>query len=130
MKGAVEFYKEFLNHFHSSSSKGENEQFLPILSYLIEHGNTTVYQWRTAGHLPVSIERPSLNYKFAEINNEEELQTEIILGLDDDEEDLTTSIQGIEVKQTANQTDVIDFDTVGYHFIQCYLIRENLGSRN
>ena len=106
----MEFYKEFLKHFHSSLSKGENEEFLPILSYLIDKGNTTVYQWRTGGHLPVSIERPPLNYKFAEMTEEEE-QTEIVLGLDDDE-DLTTSIQGIEVKQTANQTDVIDFDTV------------------
>ncbi|CAF5010753.1 unnamed protein product, partial [Rotaria socialis] len=27
------------------------------------------------------------------------------------DDDSTTSIEGIEVKQTANQTDVIDFDT-------------------
>lgn len=110
LKAAVEFYKEFLQHFHSSSTS-ENEEFVPILSYLIEHGNTTVYQWKTGGHAPVSIERPPLNYKFAEVIDHEEQQTGIILGLDD-EEDLTTSIEGIEVKQTANQSDVIDFDTV------------------
>ena len=67
---------------------------------------------RTGGHAPISIERPALNYKFAEaaevVNQDEE--TGIILGLDD--EDLTTSTEGIEVKQTANQSDVIDFDTV------------------
>jgi len=97
-----------MKHFHPSS-KSDNEQFLPILKYLIENGNTTVYQWRTGGHEPVSIERPPLNYKFAqaiEINNEE---PNIILGLDDD---LTTSTEGIEIKQTADQSNVIDFDTV------------------
>ncbi len=36
----------------------------------------------------------------------------------DDDDDLITSTDGIEVKQTANQADVIDFDTV---FIQCSL---------
>jgi len=108
----VEFYIEFMKHFHSSS-KSDNEEFLPILKYLIENGNTTVYQWRTGGHLPVSIERPPLNYKFAEAVevNEEEEEPNIILGLDDDE-DLTTATEGIEVKQTANQSDSIDFDTV------------------
>jgi hypothetical protein len=103
----VEFYIEFLKHFHPSLTS-DKEQFLPILKYLIENGNTTIYQWRTGGHTPVSVERPPLNYKFAEsteINEEEN----IILGLDDD---LITSTDGIEVKQTANQSDVIDFDTV------------------
>ena len=111
LKLAVEFYQEFIKHFHPSS-KSDNEQFLSILTYLIENGNTTVYQWRTGGHAPVSIERPALNYKFAEaaeVENQGE-ETGIILGLDD--EDLITSIEGIEVKQTANQTDAIDFDTV------------------
>jgi hypothetical protein len=105
----VEFYIEFMKHFHPSS-KSDNEEVLPIIKYLIDNGNTTVYQWRTGGHLPLSVERPPLNYKFAEtteVNEEEE--PNIILGLDDD---LTTSIEGIEVKQTSNQTDTIDFDTV------------------
>lgn len=53
---------------------------------------------RTGGHAPISVERPALNYKFAEAA--EVVETGIILGLDD--EDLTTS----------TQTDVIDFDTV------------------
>jgi hypothetical protein len=99
-----------MKHFHPS----DNEEFLPILKYLIENGNTTVYQWRTGGHLPVSIERPPLNYKFAEaVEMNEEEEPNIILGLDDDDDDLTTSTEGIEVKQTANQSDSIDFVTVG-----------------
>lgn len=101
-----------MKHFHSTS-KSDNEEFSSIIKYLIDNGNTTVYQWRTGGHTPVSIERPPLNYKFAEavevVNQEEEEETNIILGLDDD---LTTSIEGIEIKQTADQSDVIDFDTV------------------
>jgi hypothetical protein len=101
-----------MKHFHPSS-KSDNEEFLPILKYLIENGNTTVYQWRTGGHLPVSIERPPLNYKFAEAVEANEEEPNIILGLDDDDDDLTTSTEGIEVKQTANQSDSIDFVTVG-----------------
>ena len=120
-----------MEHFHSTS-KSNNEEFLPILKYLIENGNTTVYQWRTGGHLPVSVERPPLNYKFAEAAevNEEEEEPNIILGLDDD---ITTSTDGIEVKQTANQSDVIDFDTVridGYSLISNTFHSIHLGSGN
>ncbi|CAF0975254.1 unnamed protein product [Rotaria magnacalcarata] len=107
LKAAVEFYIDFMKHFHSSS-KSDSEEFLSVIKYLIENGNTTVYQWRTGGHIPASIERLPLNYKFAETTEVTEDEPNIILGLDDDS---TTSIEGIEVKQTANQTDVIDFDT-------------------
>ena len=117
-----------MKHFHSSS-KCDNEQFLPLIKYLIDNGNTTVYQYRTGGHVPVSIERPPLNYKFAEAAEVNEEEPNIILGLDDDI--TTTTTEGIEVKQTANQSDVIDFDTVK---IYCYFFIFNiyifLGSRN
>ncbi|UJR34301.1 hypothetical protein I4U23_021704 [Adineta vaga] len=107
LKSTVEFYLEFMKHFHSTT-KSSNEEYLPILNYLIQYGNTTVYQWKTGGHIPVSIERPALNYKFAETTESNDVESNLILGLDD--EDLTTSIQGIEVKQTVEQSDVIDFD--------------------
>jgi hypothetical protein len=55
LKSAIEFYTEFMKHFHSSS-KSDNEEFLPLIKYLIGNGNTTVYQWRTSGHVPVSVE--------------------------------------------------------------------------
>lgn len=97
-----------MKHFHSTS-KLDNEEFLPVIKYLIENGNTTVYQWRTGGHVPVSIERPPLNYKFAETVEINEEEPNIIFGLDDD---LSTSIEGIEVKQAVDQSNVIDFDTV------------------
>ncbi|CAF4840373.1 unnamed protein product, partial [Rotaria socialis] len=97
LKSAVEFYIDFMKHFHSSS-KSDSEEFLSVIKYLIENGNTTVYQWRTGGHIPVSIERLPLNYKFAETTEVTEDEPNIILGLDDDS---TTSIEGIEVKQTA-----------------------------
>ncbi|CAF4368067.1 unnamed protein product [Rotaria sp. Silwood2] len=90
------------------SLKSDNEEFLPLIKYLIESRNTTVYQWRTRGHVSASVKRPPLNYKFidaAEVNEEE---PNIILRLDDD---LTTTMtEGIAVKQTVNQTDVVDFD--------------------
>ena len=98
-----------MKHFHSSI-KSDNEQCLSLINYLIEKGNTTVYQWRTGGHVPVSIERPPLNYKFAEAVEISENESNVILGLDDD---LTVPTEGIEVKQTANQSDVADFETVG-----------------
>jgi hypothetical protein len=83
-----------MKHFHPS----DNQQFLPFLNYLIEYGNITVYQWRTGGHTLISIERPSLNYKFSEaVESNNDQEDNIILGLDDD--DLTTSTDGIEVKQ-------------------------------
>ncbi|CAF5164758.1 unnamed protein product [Rotaria magnacalcarata] len=97
-----------MKHFHSSA-KSDSEEFLSVIKYLIENGNTTVYQWRTGGRIPVSIERLALNYKFVETTEVTEDEPNIILGLDDDS---ATSIEGIEVKQTANQTDAIDFDTV------------------
>lgn len=97
-----------MKHFHSTS-KLDNEEFLSVIKYLIENGNTTVYQWRTGGHVPVSIERPPLNYKFAETVEINEEEPNIIFGLDDD---LSTSIEGIEVKQAVDQSNVIDFDTV------------------
>ncbi|CAF1226820.1 unnamed protein product [Adineta ricciae] len=108
LKPTVEFYIEFMKHFHSTT-KSDNEEYLPILKYLIQYGNTTVYQWKTGGHAPVSIERPALNYKFAEAAEIDETEPNIILGLDDDD-NLATTIEGIEVKQTAEQSDVIDFD--------------------
>ncbi|CAF2803747.1 unnamed protein product [Rotaria sp. Silwood2] len=109
LKSAIEFYREFMKHFHSSS-KSSNEEFLPLIKYLIENGNTTAYQWRTGGHMPVSVERLSLNYKFTEAAEVNEEEANIILGLNDD---ITTSTKGIEIKKTANQSDVIDFDTEG-----------------
>jgi hypothetical protein len=127
LKSAVEFYREFMKHFHSSS-KTDHEEFLPLIKYLIDNGNTTVYQYRTGGHVPVSVERPPLNYKFAEAAEVNEEEPNIILGLDDD---ITTSTEGIEIKQTANQSDVIDFDTVEIYspvlFVKTLIY---LGSRN
>ena len=115
LKPAVQFYTEFLKYFHLSSSTNK-EDYLSMIQYLIEQGNTTVYQWRTGGNPPVSVERPALNYKFAEtiqINEtDNQDQTNIILDLDDDQVDLTASIEGIEIKQTSEQTDTIDFGTV------------------
>ena len=138
LKPAIDFYLEFLAHFHPAS-KVDHDENVSLIKYLIDNGNTTVYQWRTGGHRPVSIERPTLNYKLAEstqVNRNEakegdgEGEANLILGLDDDNDDLTKSIDGIEVKQTSEQ---IDFDLVGRatesvlsssHSLPC------LGSRN
>ncbi|CAF4483727.1 unnamed protein product [Rotaria sp. Silwood2] len=106
LEPALEFYIEFMKYFHSSS-KFNHEEFSPLIKYLIENGNTTVYQYRTDGDVPVNVEQPPLNYKFTKAVEVNEQESNTILGLDDD---LTTSTNGIEVKQTANQTDVIDFD--------------------
>lgn len=114
LKPALQFYTDFIKYFHSASATND-EDFLPVTRYLIENGNTTVYRWRT-GRSPVSVERPSFNYKFAETIKTDEThnqdQENLILGLDDIDDDLTKSIQDIEVKQTSDQTDTIDFGSV------------------
>lgn len=108
LKSAVEFYNEFIKHFYSEK-KDSNEENLSILKYLIENGNTIVYQWKTGGHLPISVERPALNYKFAQaidtIQQQDKQHTDVILGLDD--ENLTSTNHTIQLD---NQNDVIDFD--------------------
>ncbi|XP_071967716.1 CDK5 regulatory subunit-associated protein 3 [Engystomops pustulosus] len=38
---------------------GSPEQALPLVRYVQEHGDTTVYQWRT-GQVPVKVERPEV----------------------------------------------------------------------
>ncbi|CAF4227444.1 unnamed protein product [Rotaria magnacalcarata] len=86
---------EFMKHFHTFP-KSHNEEFLPLIKYLIENKNTTVYQYRIGGHVLVSIDRIPVNYKFAEAFETAKL---------------TASTDGVEVKQTVNQSDVIDFDT-------------------
>jgi len=107
LKSAVEFYNEFIKHFYADKT----EESLSILKYLAEHGNTIVYQWKTGGHLPISVERPALNYKFAQaiqtIKQEETEQTDVIVGLDDDH--LISTSDDIQLD---TQNDVIDFDVV------------------
>ncbi|CAF4401681.1 unnamed protein product, partial [Rotaria magnacalcarata] len=47
---------EFMKYFHTFS-KSDNEEVLPLIKYLIENENTTVYQYRIGGHVLVSIDR-------------------------------------------------------------------------
>lgn len=116
LKSSVEFYVEFLKHFHST--KNENEDNLSLLKYLIDFGNTTVYQWKTGGHAPVQIERPALNYQLTLRNQDEE--TNLDLDLDENNDlDMNATIEGIEIKQTSDQTENLDLDLVRTH-VHCY----------
>ncbi|CAF1400518.1 unnamed protein product, partial [Rotaria socialis] len=45
-----------MKYFHTFS-KSDNEEVLPLIKYLIENENTTVYQYRIGGHVLVSIDR-------------------------------------------------------------------------
>ncbi|CAF2052995.1 unnamed protein product [Rotaria magnacalcarata] len=72
-----------MKHFHTFP-KSHNEEFLPLIKYLIENKNTTVYQYRIGGHVLVSIDRIPVNYKFAEAFEVNEQEPHIILGLYDD----------------------------------------------
>ena len=109
LKSSIEFYLEFLKYFHST--KSEHEDHLSLLKHLIDFGNTTVYQWKTGGHQPVQIERPSFNYRLALKNIDEE--TNLNLDLDEPNDlNLTGSIEGIEIKQTSDQTEHLDLDLV------------------
>ncbi|KAM4034025.1 CDK5 regulatory subunit-associated protein 3 [Anomaloglossus baeobatrachus] len=50
---AIELYQACVSFVCDSSS----ELALPLIRYLQEHGDTTVYEWRT-GEVPVTVERP------------------------------------------------------------------------
>ncbi|XP_069809351.1 CDK5 regulatory subunit-associated protein 3 isoform X2 [Dendropsophus ebraccatus] len=52
---AIQLYQACVSFVCDSSP----EQALPLLRYVQEHGDTTVYQWRT-GDVPVTIERPKV----------------------------------------------------------------------
>nr|CAG4646332.1 EOG090X07S9 [Macrothrix elegans] len=56
LKDATSHYRTFINKVISASNE---ESFLPVLQYIVEHGNTTVYEWRY-GEPPLKIEEPQL----------------------------------------------------------------------
>lgn len=56
LKDACALYQSFVGQMISSSC---GETCLPVLQYIIEHGNTTVYEWRY-GEPPLRIEEPPL----------------------------------------------------------------------
>ncbi|CAF4506944.1 unnamed protein product, partial [Rotaria magnacalcarata] len=88
--------EKFMKHFHTFP-KSHNEEFLPLIKYLIENKNTTVYQYRIGGHVLVSIDRIPVNYKFAEAFETAKL---------------TASTDGVEVKQTEAEIYWSGIDTV------------------
>lgn len=55
LQDGINMYKSFINYH---SGKNDNLPLLPILSYLISHGNTTTYEY-TYGEKPVSVEEPT-----------------------------------------------------------------------
>ncbi|XP_033100530.1 CDK5 regulatory subunit-associated protein 3-like [Anneissia japonica] len=57
----TEFYEAFVQFTVGSQDSGTDEQFpiCPALGYILQHGNTTVYRWRT-GKDPMSIEEVKL----------------------------------------------------------------------
>nr|SVE89938.1 EOG090X07S9 [Daphnia sinensis] len=55
-KEAAAFYRSFLGQIITNNSE---LTCLPVLQYIIEHGNTTVYEWRY-GEPPLRIEEPVL----------------------------------------------------------------------
>ncbi|CAH0723953.1 unnamed protein product, partial [Brenthis ino] len=50
LKPAIELYSAFVKYI-----LGEASEVLPLLQYVVEHGNTTVYEW-TYGEPPLSVE--------------------------------------------------------------------------
>nr|CAG4641774.1 EOG090X07S9 [Eurycercus lamellatus] len=56
IKDASAFYRSFVGQMVSTN---ESLACLPVLQYIIEHGNTTVYEWRY-GEPPLRIEEPPL----------------------------------------------------------------------
>ncbi|CAF1555851.1 unnamed protein product, partial [Didymodactylos carnosus] len=107
LKQVLNFYEEFVVYFHQR----KDSDLLSILKYLVYNGNLTVYEWRT-GHAPTTIERPIQNYKTINAKNENEDETNQIIGLDDDN---NLTIESIEIEQEKSPIkiveDSIDLDT-------------------
>nr|CAG4640940.1 EOG090X07S9 [Eulimnadia texana] len=78
LKDAVHYYDGFVKHF-VASSKQKDENRLPLLEYIIEHGNTTTYEWRY-GEPPVKIEEPQLLIDIEDDNAAPESGGEIDFG--------------------------------------------------
>ncbi|XP_031556788.1 CDK5 regulatory subunit-associated protein 3-like [Actinia tenebrosa] len=98
----VEYYQaftKFVSPSYESSDENQNAQVLPLLRYLIEHGNTTVYQWRT-GQVPTAIESDET----AEVEVEKSSEGEIDWG----EPSADSTVEGTE-----SPSNGIDFGDTG-----------------
>ncbi|CAF1623098.1 unnamed protein product, partial [Didymodactylos carnosus] len=90
-----------------------DNDLLSVLKYLVNNGNSTVFQWRT-NRVPTNIERPVQNYKSMIDKNETDDENNQIVGLDDD---IDLTVENIELKQDEQEPgaikvieDTIDFD--------------------
>ncbi|EDO42422.1 predicted protein [Nematostella vectensis] len=62
LQDTIQYYKVFIGFVAPSFIPNVEEsspEISPLLSYILEHGNTTVYQWRT-GKVPTTIKSPEL----------------------------------------------------------------------
>ncbi|KAG8236540.1 hypothetical protein J437_LFUL011317 [Ladona fulva] len=64
LKSAQEFYESFVKFIIGEEHPGG---CLPLLRYLIEHGNVTTYEWKY-GEPPLTIEEPPLSFDVEEEN--------------------------------------------------------------
>ncbi|KDR07538.1 hypothetical protein L798_02918, partial [Zootermopsis nevadensis] len=95
---AVEFYAEFVKFIFGGEHSGG---CVPLLKYMIEHGNTTTYQWKY-GEPPLKIEE--LNIKF---EDETDSQSKLLHSIDfgdgggniDSGTDLQIDFSGITIEE-------------------------------
>ncbi|KAB7498810.1 CDK5 regulatory subunit-associated protein 3 [Armadillidium nasatum] len=81
LKKARQLYEDFV-HFVGNP----NASCLPLLGYFIDHGDTTIYEWKY-GEAPISIEKPNseilLNGESDDIRNQNNNPDEIDFGSDE-----------------------------------------------
>ncbi|XP_054751949.2 CDK5 regulatory subunit-associated protein 3-like [Lytechinus pictus] len=100
----LEFYQAFVQFVNGSDEESMGD-VCPMLQYLTQHGNTTVYQWRT-GKVPDRVEEVKLSF----LEDEEETKDDEIdfSGIDMDTGGIDFGDLGISVENEGAET--IDFD--------------------
>ncbi|XP_022106552.1 CDK5 regulatory subunit-associated protein 3-like [Acanthaster planci] len=105
LSAVVEFYHAFVQFTIGGCSDNTRQseiEVVPILRFFLQHGNATVYQWRT-GKVPVSVETVTLSFLEDE---EEQKEDEIDWG------DIDAEAEGIDFGITLEDggAETIDFD--------------------
>eukprot|EP00096_Caligus_rogercresseyi_P007023 TRINITY_DN2428_c0_g1_i1.p1 TRINITY_DN2428_c0_g1~~TRINITY_DN2428_c0_g1_i1.p1 ORF type:complete len:516 (+),score=165.94 TRINITY_DN2428_c0_g1_i1:71-1618(+) len=94
------YYEGFVRKSLKDESALEGEEILPLLNYLIHHGNVTTYEW-IHGEPPVSVEAPVMD--FGEMEDEKtktEQEEEDVIDFGDDEIDF-----GDKVPESTGEID-------------------------
>ena len=84
LKGARDIYCKFLSNTLDEGYPSDQE-VLPTLQFLMEHGNVTTYQW-IHGEAPLSVEETALEFGEDEKDEDETAEDDGVIDFGDDDE--------------------------------------------